>query len=225
MIPPVLHYCWFGGQPLSPLAEACLASWNRHFSDGEIKRWDESTIPVDDHAYMREARKRGLWAFIADYARLMVLIEEGGIYLDTDMEMVRPFTPLLDNELFVADERPGRMNGAVIGATRNSPFLKACLEWMDRDAAKGKPSFTPIPNIMQAVYEAGDYNVSVYPPRYFYPYNPYDREQPVKQLLYSDVTEDTYAIHHWSASWVRPRSWKQYIKSVALHAYRNLPRR
>ena len=224
-LPRKIHYCWFGGKPLTPLAEACLSSWREHCSSLEIVRWDESNIPIADHAYMRLAYEKGMWAFVADYARFLVLVEHGGIYFDTDMEVVKSFDPLMGHSDFVADEKPGRMSAGVIAARPQSAFLKDCLAWMDRDAANGKPAFTPIPNIMQEVYDTGDYELTIFPPEYFYPYNPYDPDQPVKQLLFSDITEQTYAIHHWSASWVRPRTWGQYLKSVAKHAWKSLPNR
>ena len=224
-IPRKIHYCWYGGKPLTPLAQACVESWERKAGEFEIVRWDESNTPINDHPYMRIAYKQGLWAFVADYARLQALIEHGGIYLDTDMEVVKPLGKFLEHTHVVGNESDGQISAGIIGAHPNSAFLKACLEWMDRDASAGSPSFTSIPKIMQQVYDAGDFDVTIYPPRFFYPYNPYDPDQPVKQLLYSDITEETYAIHHWSASWVKPRTWTQYAKSVLKYAYRNLPKR
>lgn len=87
MIPKKIHYIWFGGNPLPPLAERCIASWEKYMPGYEIVRWDESNFDTDCCDYVREAISVKKWAFASDYARFKILYEHGGVYLDTDVEL------------------------------------------------------------------------------------------------------------------------------------------
>ena len=91
MIPKTIHYCWFGGKPLPPLAIKCLESWNKYLPDYEIIEWNESNFPVNSIPYTKEAADKGKWAFVSDYARFYILYHNGGIYLDTDVEILKSF--------------------------------------------------------------------------------------------------------------------------------------
>ena len=95
----IIHYCWFGGNPLPKLAEKCIASWEKYLPDYEIKRWDESNFDVKQNAYCREAYEQKKWAFVSDYARLKVLYDYGGFYLDSDVEMIKPLDIFLTYEI------------------------------------------------------------------------------------------------------------------------------
>ena len=88
MIPKIIHYCWFGGKELPELAKYCLASWEKYCPDYEIIRWDESNFDLNENSYVKEAYEHKKWAFITDYVRLKALYEIGGIYMDTDVELV-----------------------------------------------------------------------------------------------------------------------------------------
>ena len=88
MIPKVIHYCWFGGNPLPTFAQKCIDSWKKYCPDYRIKQWDEGNVDLNSCAYIREAFEEKKWAFITDYVRLDVLFAEGGIYMDTDVEVV-----------------------------------------------------------------------------------------------------------------------------------------
>lgn len=87
MIPKIIHYCWFGGKELPIEVKKCIASWRKMCPDYEIIRWDESNFDVGQHPFVREAYKAKVWAFVSDYARLKVVYDNGGIYLDTDVEL------------------------------------------------------------------------------------------------------------------------------------------
>ena len=108
MIPKIIHYCWFGGNPLPERFTRCIDSWRRVMPDYEIRRWDESNYAIDETCdYVREAYEAGYWAFVSDYARLDICTRYGGIYLDVDVEAVTPFDDLLDRE--VIDGRYGSL--------------------------------------------------------------------------------------------------------------------
>lgn len=104
MIPKVIHYCWFGGNPLDELSEKCIESWKKFCPGYEIVRWDESNYDVTRNKYIRRAYEAKKWAFVSDYARLDVLYEYGGIYLDTDVELVKPLDELLKERAFMGIE-------------------------------------------------------------------------------------------------------------------------
>ena len=97
MLPKTIHYCWFGEAPLPKSAQKCIASWKKFFPDYEIKQWDESNYDVDKIPYISEAYKAKKYAFVSDYARFDILYHFGGIYFDTDVEVIRPFDDILDN--------------------------------------------------------------------------------------------------------------------------------
>ena len=96
MIPKVIHYCWFGGKPLPKTARKCLSSWKKMCPDYEIKRWDESNFDVNQNRFISTAYEAGAWAFVSDWARLKIIYDNGGIYLDTDIELLKTLDGLLD---------------------------------------------------------------------------------------------------------------------------------
>ncbi|RGX78343.1 hypothetical protein DXA68_12330 [Bacteroides stercorirosoris] len=95
MIPKIIHYCWFGGKPLPPKAKKYIESWKKFCPDYEIKEWNESNFDVHCCRYVEEAYNAKKWAFVSDYARFLALYNEGGIYFDTDIEVLKPFDNLL----------------------------------------------------------------------------------------------------------------------------------
>ncbi len=113
MIPKIIHYCWFGGSELPEVAQECIASWKKYCPDYEIKRWDESNYDVEKNQYTREAYLNKKWAFLTDYARLDILYNEGGVYMDTDVKIIKPITPLINQGAFMAFEQRGRVNTGI----------------------------------------------------------------------------------------------------------------
>lgn len=105
MIPKVIHYCWFGGRPLPASAERCIASWRRHMPGYEIRRWDESNYDIDATLYTRQAAGRGKWAFVSDYARFDILYRHGGLYFDTDVEIIAPMDDIVAAGPFMGWEK------------------------------------------------------------------------------------------------------------------------
>ena len=104
MIPKVIHYCWFGGKPLPDLAKKCIASWENYFPGYEIKEWNESNFDLNCCDYVKEAYEARKWAFVSDYARFKILYEHGGIYFDTDVEVIKPFDDILSRGGFMGQE-------------------------------------------------------------------------------------------------------------------------
>ena len=208
MIPKVIHYCWFGGKELPDLAKKCIASWRKYFPDYEIRQWDESNFDFSACAYASEAYEAKKWAFASDYARFQILYEHGGLYFDTDVEVIRSFSDILENGAFMGCESTGTCNpGLGLGAQPGMPLYGEVLDmysqmhFLNPDGSYNQK--TVVEYMTQILsghgFRGGDEpeqvaGITVYPKEYFCPMNPVDFE-----LL---VTDKTHSIHHYAASWV-----------------------
>ena len=129
MIPKIIHYCWFGGKPLTPLAEKCIASWHRIMPDYEIKRWDESNYNFNKNTFTANAYKQKKWGFITDYARLDIVYNYGGIYFDSDVEALKPFDKFLKYPAFCGFESEYFVAwGLGFGAEKGNKILKELMQ-------------------------------------------------------------------------------------------------
>ena len=145
-IPKIIHYCWFGGGPISPESRKCIESWKKYCPDYKIIEWNEQNFEISQNRYAQQAYEAKKYAFVSDYVRLAVLYEYGGIYLDTDVELVRPLDELLEHKGFIGMEHsapspygrtllvntgsgvgaePGcEMIGKMLAAYRNAAFVQ-----------------------------------------------------------------------------------------------------
>ena len=133
MIPKIIHYCWFGGKPLPKLALKCKASWEKFFPDYEIKEWNEHNYDVNANEYTKYCYDNKLWAYLSDYVRLDVVEREGGLYFDTDVEVVKKPTDLLNScHAYFGWETPEYINtGLGFAAEAHHPALKSMLKMYD----------------------------------------------------------------------------------------------
>lgn len=208
MIPKVIHYCWFGRGILPPLARRCIASWRTFCPDYKIVEWNEDNYDCSRPAYVREAYAAGKWAFVSDYARLEILYRCGGIYLDTDVELVRSLDGLLDCGCFLAVETTGRIaTGLGFGAEAQSPSVRRMLDQYEGarfDLGGGMYDMLPCPHRNTKPFRELGFvpggqvqrvtGAVIYPPEYFCPLD-YETGQLHR-------TENTVAIHHFGASWI-----------------------
>jgi hypothetical protein len=132
MIPRKIHYCWFGGKPLPLQARRCLASWAYHLPDYQVVRWDERSFDVNSHPFPAAAYAAERYAFVSDYARMRVLEEYGGIYLDVDVEVRARFDDLLGLQLFVGTEDQQRFATSIIGVQAGHWLPRHMLSFYDR---------------------------------------------------------------------------------------------
>jgi len=198
MIPKIIHYCWFGDNKMTALNQACLDSWKLFYPNYEIILWNETNAPID-HPYIKKALAEKKYAFAADFTRFYALYHYGGIYLDTDMECIKPLDDkILDNNFFSAyeDIQSIYISCGFIGAIKDSPICLNMLKYYDKSEV-----YENVPVVLTNILKNSNQKFKIYPNYYFYPYNPYDLEQPIKQLMFNQIKHDTYAIHHWQKSW------------------------
>ena len=129
MIPKVIHYCWFGGNPLPTFAQKCIDSWKKYCPDYRIKQWDEGNVDLNSCAYIREAFEEKKWAFITDYVRLDVLFAEGGIYMDTDVEVVASLDSFLHHHAFSGFENETQVPTGIMACEKGFPLIQELLDY------------------------------------------------------------------------------------------------
>lgn len=197
MIPKVIHYCWFGRQVKPQLVIDYIEVWHRVLSDYEIKEWNEDNFNVDSLPYTAQAYKAKKYAFVSDVCRMYALLE-GGIYLDTDVRVLRTFDNFLKNKSFIGIEARNRLGTAVIGAEPNTPWIKDFLqEYNSIPFQKGNGKFDLLPNTTRLTSFLSQY----------------DGEQPeiYAQDFFSakdyksgtvSITGNTVCVHEFSSSWV-----------------------
>jgi hypothetical protein len=207
MIPKTIHYVWVGGKPLTPLAERCLASWKKHLPDYEIKRWDETNSPMS-HPYVQAMYAKQKWAFVSDYIRFWVLEKEGGIYLDTDTEVLKSFNDLLDNQVFFGKSKDGVTAAGVIGAVPHHSCVKAILQVYENDSEFNTERTSP--RTVSKVLEENNYpDVKVYGYKYF---NPCDDGE----VCGPEKLQTAYTRNHWAESWVRFRRARKLARRLGI---------
>lgn len=207
MIPKKIHYCWFGGKELPELAKKCIASWKKFCPDYEIIRWDESNFDLDQIPYTRWCYDNGKWAFLSDYARLAVVAEQGGLYFDTDVELVKSPEELLRYEAFYGFENETSVaTGLGFGAYAQHPTIVAmCQAYLALEQnADGSFPVQACPALntaallpMGLILNGQRQNVAgaeILPMDYL---NPYDD---ATGKLHR--TENTIGIHWYSKSWI-----------------------
>lgn len=130
MIPKIIHYCWFGRNPMPELALKCMASWKKFCPDYQVMEWNEDTFDLSSAPlYVRQAYEAKKWAFVTDFVRLQVVYEHGGIYLDTDVELCKPLESLLKNRAYFGFENPNNVaTGLGFGAEKGHPLLKEMID-------------------------------------------------------------------------------------------------
>lgn len=208
MIPKKIHYCWFGKGELSTTAKKCIKSWKKYCPDYEIIEWNEDNFDIHQNEYTRKVYAEKKYAFLSDYARLKIVYEQGGIYLDVDVELVKSFDDLLDNDAYFGFETKEFINtGVGFGAKKGSIAIKTLLDEYDQllDGTKdviGCPMLNTEGVIKLGLKRNGQLQklaeCTVYPVEYF---NPYD--DPTGRL---NKTKNTHSIHWYAKSWMDKKS-------------------
>lgn len=226
MIPKVIHYCWFGGNPLPELAKKCIASWKKYCPDYELKLWNEENFDLNCNAYVKEAYEAKKFAFVTDYVRLWVLYNYGGVYMDTDVEVLKPLDRFLVHPAFSGFESPKIIPTGIIASEQNGVWVKEELEYyknlhFKKDDGSYDLTANVIPMTQHFVARGGilnnaiqDHNgiITLYPVEFFCPMIS------CRKII---VTDNTYTIHHFAGSWL---PWhKKVRKDITQFLLNHLP--
>lgn len=208
MIPKIIHYCWFGGNKKSKLIRKCMQSWQRFCPEYEIIEWNEENFDINCCEYVSQAYESKKWAFVSDYARFYALNKYGGIYLDTDVELIKPIDGFLANE-FTAFEKPNSVaTGLIFACDKDNKLCAEMLRQYENDkfitdnGLNTKTVCTRVTEYLQShglVLDGATQcidGLTVYDISYF---NPYDLDSGK-----INIKDNTVSIHHYAATWVKP---------------------
>ena len=229
MIPKIIHLCWLSGDSYPPKIAKCLKSWEKYLPDYKIILWDTKRFDLNSSLWVKQAFEKKKYAFAADYIRFYALYHMGGIYLDSDVEVLKDFDDLLDLPYFVGAEKAQTPEAAIIGAEKGCDWIKQCLDYyQDRSFVKedGTLDIKKLPEIMVEqiqtlkplrVLSLKDSlnirkldmkkNVLEFNDVFFSPKVFDSREV--------EITPYTYAIHHYQNSWFSPQA-KAYYRARSI---------
>lgn len=213
MIPKIIHYCWFGGNPKPKMAEKCIASWKKYCPGWEIIEWNEANFDVNQNGYTKMCIEQKKYAFLSDYVRLKVVAEHGGVYFDTDVELLKPIDELLENEAFFGFETPEYVaSGLGFGSVAHGTVIDAMLREYD-ELLDGTQGVRMCPALNTAALEklglvrdGSKQTVAgalILPADYLNPY-----ESTTGRL---NKTKNTISVHWYSASWM---NWRKKLRSA-----------
>ena len=220
MIPKIIHYCWFGRNPLPSSAKRCINSWKKYLPDYEIKEWNEDNFDVNSIPYTRDAYAAKKYAFVSDYARFWVLYHYGGVYFDTDVEVIRPMDVFIAKGPFMGWEKPGSTGvysiapGLGLAANKEQPLYQEILHGFEHlnfyDENGERNNYSMIPLVTDLLTQKGlkkDGSMQViddvilYPSEYLCPMEYFTGKV--------TITDNTYAIHWYSMTWLpKTAIWK-----------------
>ena len=231
-IPKIIHYCWFGRGQMNAKAKKCLGSWKGYWPDYEIIEWNEDNFDLNMNAYTRTTYANRQYAFLSDYVRLLVVQKYGGIYLDTDVELVRTLDPLLHAHAYFGFENNEYVNtGVGFGAEAGAPVLAAMLAEYEplldgEHGVIGCPKLNTAALVKLGLQLDGKKQevagATIYPADYF---NPYD--DPTGRL---NCTENTYSIHWYAKNWlskraiIRSKLTRPFHRIFGVNCFRRLKR-
>lgn len=205
-IPKILHYCWFGGKEKPEIVKKCIETWKKYCPDFVIYEWNENNFNIKCCNYVKESYELKKWAFVSDYARHFILNDKGGVYLDTDVELIKSLDDLLTLEAFCGFESDTMINsGLIFGCKKNNWLCEEMLESYSKDSflIDGELNLRTVcdratsllvtkglklNNSLQVID-----GISIFPKEYFNPKN-------IKNGKL-EISEKTYSIHHFMASW------------------------
>lgn len=229
MIQKVIHFCWLSDEPFPPLVKKCIDTWKKVLPDYEIIRWDTKRFDIDKVTWVKEAFSAKKYAFAADYIRFYALYHYGGIYLDSDVEMLKSFNSLLNNKTFIGYENvSGLLEPAIIGAEKGASWCKKMMNYYESRHFNGM-NMKVAPLIISELFaeEITDYpsipvrkptliaggDILLCPPEYFSPIK-IDADKNYNKTSKDTIGDlrlnpNTYCIHRFNGSWVTP--WRKRV--------------
>lgn len=216
MIPKIIHYCWFGRGEMPKLIKKCIKSWKKFCPDYEIMLWNEDSFDINSTIWTKQAYESKKYAFVSDYVRLKALHEYGGIYLDTDVELIQPLDELLQLDAFSGFENGTTVQTGVIGSIKEHEVIKRWLSHYDNKSyiVNGEPIMEPNVSfitedlisrglIMDDSLQVID-GMTIYPQTWFCPLSVISIEK--------KITENTHAIHHFTSTWRTDKAKKDFAR-------------
>lgn len=220
-IPKTIHYCWFGRGEKPKLAKKCIKSWKKFLPDYEIIEWNEDNFDINSNLYVKQAYESKKYAFVSDYVRLYALYNYGGIYMDTDVEVLQSLDKFLKYEAFIGFESEELCGTGIIGSKKENKMIREFLEpYKSLRFINDDGSFNQTTNVYMMTDIFMKYGVNlnntqqnindmeIFPKTYFCPLNYGDAQ--------TDFSKDTYTIHHFAGSWL-PEEIQKSIKKKRLY--------
>ena len=224
MIPKRIHFCWLSDDPFPVKIQRCINSWKEKLPDYEIVKWDLNRFPLEKSNWVRQAFEAKKYAFAADYIRLYALATEGGIYLDSDVEVLKSFDGLLELPYFICKENsPQGIEAATIGAEPGCEWIRKCLDYYKNKNfvnEKGELNNRVLPSIIKEVLTSNFILKEVDSPAdiardkkavFMLPSDYFSPKNYVSKKL--RITSNTYSIHHFAGT------WQPYWKKVLLRIW------
>lgn len=225
-----IHYIWLGKGLKPNIMDICINSWKEKLPEYEIIEWNEENLDfyneIEKNKFLKECYKRKLWAFLSDYFRIKVLYEHGGIYLDSDMQILKSLNNFVDDRLFLGMEDFNQVSAGIIGGEKGHNFFKKVLNFYENDI--WNINIYTIPSIFQYILKK-DYNfqneikilklkdgIKIYPAEYFYPYHF------TEEFAYKKITVNTYGIHWWGKSWHGNNKKLYFLEFKTLKGYKKM---
>lgn len=221
MIPKIIHYIWLGGKPLPKIAEKCMASWKKYCPDYEIKRWDETNLNISQYQYAKDAYDAKKYAFASDVMRFDVLYKYGGVYVDIDVEILKPIEDLLNNSSFTGFETSSLLNpGLIYASNKDDSLCEEILQYYKQANfeldMKNKETvctiFTKILTKHGLLLNGKTQNlpqITVYSREWFCPIDVITNKK--------TITQNTRTIHWYNASWYTPKQKLKHNIKVFLN--------
>lgn len=220
MIPKKIHYCWFGRGQMPELARKCIESWKKYLPEYEVKEWNEDNFDLNSYPYVREAYDNKKFAFVTDVVRLYALYNEGGIYMDTDVEVLKPLDQFLSHHAFSGFEDDKNIPTGIMASEKGGKWAKDNLDYYigkhfvkEDGTLDMTTNVTTITNYMLPLglqqnntYQDFPNLITFYPKDFFCPKSHDDNK------LY--ITKNTHTIHHFSGSWI-PK-YRRVFRTIAL---------
>ena len=206
MIPKIIHYCWFGPNPLPESAKFYINSWKKYLPDYELVLWNEKNFCISSIPYVKEAYESKKFAFVTDYVRLYALYHYGGIYMDTDVEVLKNLDVFLTHKSFSGFESPNQIPTGIMGSEKELPIFKELLSYYDDkhfiDENGNLDLTTNVDIITNIMLKKGLIPNNTY--QEVENFTLYSKEVfcPMKRAFGEKYTNDTYTIHHFEGSWL-----------------------
>ena len=243
-IPKIIHYCWLSNQAKSDVIQHCMSSWKKYAPDYTFVEWNSQTFDVQSTAFTAYWYRKKVWSFVSDYVRLYALYTQGGFYLDSDTELIKPLDELLKYEAVLALEQPtedppASIEAACMGSRPKHPFFKKAMQRLEQDRTKKKRKYQFIPDALaeelkkfgiRRLIPQTFQDIKIFPYTYFspllYPEKAAILKHKPKHVSKLDyilthrtcfIKSETYAMHWKERSWFRKNRIKHFLKTVRVY--------